>query len=89
MATGLISYHHTESKVDFGASDPSGKAAAETEAGIDMAVFKEMKELLHRLRKCASEIKQIQDTKLPELRAQLSEITGIFKGKERKAKEAE
>ena len=25
-------YHHTESKVDFGASDPSGKAAAETEA---------------------------------------------------------
>ena len=57
--------------------------------GIDMAVFKEMKELLHRLRKCASEIKQIQDTKLPELRAQLSEITGIFKGKERKAKEAE
>lgn len=26
-----------------------------------MAVFKEMKELLHRLRKCASEIKQIQD----------------------------
>ena len=29
--------------------------------GIDMAVFREMKELLHRLRKCASEIKQIQD----------------------------
>ena len=57
--------------------------------GIDMAVFKEMKELLHRLRKCASEIKQIQDTELPELREQLAEITGIFKGKERKAIEAE
>ncbi len=56
--------------------------------GIDMAVFKEMKELLHRLRKCAFEIKQIQDTELPELRAQLSETTGIFKGKERKAIEA-
>lgn len=57
--------------------------------GIDMAVFKEMKELLHRLRKCASEIKQIQDTELPKLRAQLAETTGIFKGKERKAKESE
>lgn len=56
--------------------------------GIDMAVFREMKELLHRLRKCASEIKQIQDTELPKLRAQLSETTGIFKGKERKAIEA-
>ena len=54
-----------------------------------MAVFKEMKELLHWLRKCASEIKQIQDTELPKLREELSEITGIFKGKERKAKEAE
>ena len=57
--------------------------------GIDMAVFKEMKELLHRLRKCASEIKQIQDIELPKLREELSETTGIFKGKERKAKEAE
>ena len=27
--------------------------------GIDMAVFREMKELLHRLRKCASETKQM------------------------------
>ena len=53
--------------------------------GIDMAVFKEMKELLHRLRKCASEIKQIQGTELPELKAQLAGTTGIFKGKERKA----
>lgn len=50
-----------------------------------MAVFKEMKELLHQLRKYASEIKQIQDTELPELREELSETTGIFKGKERKA----
>jgi len=56
--------------------------------GIDMAVFKEMKELLHRLRKYASEIKQIQDTELPELREELSETTGIFKGKERKEIEA-
>lgn len=53
--------------------------------GIDMAVFKEMKELLHQLRKYASEIKQIQDTELPELREELSKTTGIFKGKERKA----
>lgn len=53
--------------------------------GIDMAVFKEMKELLHQLRKCASEIKQIQGIELPKLRAELSETTGIFKGKERKA----
>lgn len=89
MAAWPIPYHRAESKVDFGASDPSGEVAAETEAGIDMAVFKEMKELLHRLRKCASEIKQIQDTELPKLRAQLAETTGIFKGKERKAKESE
>lgn len=54
-----------------------------------MAVFKEMKELLHWLRKCASKIKQIQDTELSELKAQLTETTGIYKGKERKAKEAE
>lgn len=37
--------------------------------GIEMAAFKEMKELLHQLRKCAPEIKQIEDTELPELRA--------------------
>lgn len=57
--------------------------------GIDMAVFKEMKELLHRFRKCASEIKKIQDAELLELREQLAETAGIFKGKERKAIEAE
>lgn len=52
--------------------------------GIDMVVFKEIKELLHRLRKRASEIKQIQDIKLPRLRTELTETTDIFKGKERK-----
>lgn len=57
--------------------------------GIDMAVFKEMKELLHRFRKCASEIKKIQDAELLELREQLAETAGIFKGKERKAIETE
>ena len=46
--------------------------------GIDMAVFKEIKELLHRLRKCVSEIMHIQDTELLELRAQLAGTTGIF-----------
>ncbi|MDD5908859.1 MAG: MobA/MobL family protein [Clostridiales bacterium] len=61
------------------------KLPPKPQPGIDMAVFKEMKELLHRLRKCAAEIKQIQDTELTELRAQLAETTGIFKGKERKA----
>ena len=50
-----------------------------------LAVFREMKELLHRLRKYASEIRQIQDTELPELREELSETTGIFKGRERNA----
>ena len=45
-------------------------------------------ESLHRFRKYESEIKQIQDTELSELREELSEITGIFKGKERKAIEA-
>lgn len=46
--------------------------------GIDMAVFKEIKELLHRLRKCVSAIMHIQDTELLELRAQLAGTTGIF-----------
>lgn len=88
MAVGLVPYYRTESKVHFGAYDPSGETFAETEAQYRYGNFQRNKELLRRLRKCAAEIKQIQDTELPKLRTELSETIGIFKGKEGKAIEA-
>lgn len=51
---------------------------------IDLAEFNEMKELLLRLRKRAETVKRIQSTDIPRLQNRLSQLTGLFKGKERK-----
>lgn len=48
-----------------------------------------MRSLMIKLQDKAKEIKHLQDKVLPELKQQLSETKGIFKGKERKALEAQ
>ena len=48
-----------------------------------------MRSLMIKAHEGAKEIRHLQDDILPKLRAQLAETTGIFKGKERKAKESE
>ena len=52
---------------------------------IDMAEFRHMRNLMIKLQDKAKEIKHLQDKVLPELKQQLAETKGIFKGKERKA----
>ena len=52
---------------------------------IDMAEFQTMQNLMIRVQDEARGIRNLQDNVLPKLRTQLSETTGIFKGKERKA----
>ena len=54
---------------------------------IDMAEFRHMRNLMIKLQDKAKEIKHLQDKVLPELKQQLAETKGIFKGKERKALE--
>lgn len=54
---------------------------------IDMAEFRAMKNLMLKVQKQAKEIKKLQEVTLPNLRQQLAETTGIFKGKELKALE--
>ncbi len=44
-----------------------------------------MQNLMIRVQDEARGIRNLQDNVLPKLRTQLSETTGIFKGKERKA----
>ena len=56
---------------------------------IDMAEFRHMRNLMIKLQDKAKEIKHLQDKVLPELKQQLAETKGIFKGKERKALEAQ
>ncbi len=46
-----------------------------------------MQNLMLKVQKQAKAIKKIQEVTLPNLRQQLAETTGIFKGKERKALE--
>ena len=46
-----------------------------------------MQNLMLKVQKPAKAIKKIQEVTLPNLRQQLAETTGIFKGKERKALE--
>ena len=48
-----------------------------------------MRNLMIKLQDKAKEIKHLQDKVLPELKQQLAETKGIFKGKERKALEAQ
>lgn len=52
---------------------------------IDMAEFRTMRNLMIRVQDEARGIRNLQDNVLPMLKTQLSETTGIFKGKERKA----
>ena len=54
---------------------------------IDMAEFRHMRNLMIKLQDKAKGIKHLQDKVLPELKQQLAETKGIFKGMERKALE--
>lgn len=56
---------------------------------IDMAEFRHMRNLMIKLQDKAKEIKHLQNKVLPELKQQLAETKGIFKGKERKTLEAQ
>lgn len=51
---------------------------------IDMAEFRTMRDLMIRVQDEARAIRNLQDSVLPKLKTQLSEIKGVFKGKERK-----
>lgn len=52
---------------------------------IDMAEFRAMQKLMIKVQDKAKAIKHLQEKVLPELERTLSENTGLFKGKERKA----
>lgn len=52
---------------------------------IDMAEFRTMRDLMIRVQDEARAIRNLQDSVLPKLKTQLSEIKGVFRGKERKA----
>ena len=52
---------------------------------MDMAEFRTMQKLMIKAQDRAKEIKHLQNTVLPKLKAQLADTKGIFKGKERKA----
>ncbi len=52
---------------------------------INMTEFRTMQQLMIRIQDRAREIKNLQDNVLPKLKQQLSDTTGLFKGKERKA----
>ena len=48
-----------------------------------------MQKLMIKVQNKAKHIRQMQDAELPRLKAQLADVKGIFKGKERKALEQE
>jgi len=54
---------------------------------MNMDEFRTMQTLMLKVQKQAKAIKKIQEVTLPNLRQQLAETTGIFKGKDRKALE--
>lgn len=56
---------------------------------IDISEFRHMHNLMIKLQDKAKEIKHLQDKVLPDLKQQLAETKGIFKGKERKSLEAQ
>lgn len=56
---------------------------------IDMVEFRTMQKLMIKVQDRAKEIKHLQDKVLPNLKQQLAETKGIFKGKERKALETQ
>ena len=54
---------------------------------IDMDEYRVMQKLMIKVQDEAATIRRLQDVELPKLKAQLAEIKGLFKGKERKALE--
>ena len=56
---------------------------------IDISEFRHMRSLMIKVQDRAREIKHLQDKVLPDLKQQLAETKGIFKGKERKALETQ
>ena len=54
---------------------------------IDMAEFRHMRNLMIKVQDKAVKIKNLQDKVLPQLKQQLADTKGLFKGKERKALE--
>ena len=56
---------------------------------MDIAEFRKMQKLMIKIQNKAKHIRQMQETELPRLKAQLADVKGIFKGKERKALEQE
>ena len=52
---------------------------------IDMAEFRHMRNLMIKVQDKAVKIKNLQDKVLPQLKQQLADTKGLFKGKERKA----
>ena len=56
---------------------------------IDISEFRHMRSLMIKVQDRAREIKHLQDKVLPDLKQKLAETKGIFKGKERKALEAQ
>ena len=54
---------------------------------IDMAEFRHMRNLMIKVQDKAVKIKNLQDNVLPQLKQQLADTKGLFKGKERKALE--
>ena len=54
---------------------------------IDMAGFRHMRNLMIKVQDKVREIKTLQDKVLPQLKQQLADTNGLFKGKERKALE--
>ena len=56
---------------------------------IDISEFRHMRSLMIKVQDRAKEIKHLQDKVLPDLKQQLTETKGIFKGKERKALETQ
>ena len=56
---------------------------------LDIAEFRHMQKLMAKAQAEAKAIRTLQEVKLPALQAQLADIKGIFKGKERKAIETQ
>lgn len=52
---------------------------------VDMAEYQKMQKLMVKVQDEARSIKQLMHGELPKLEKQLTETTGLFKGKERKA----
>ena len=52
---------------------------------VDMAEYRTMQKLMNKVQDEAREIKHLKEVVKPKLEKQLSEITGLFKGRERKA----